>query len=81
MVVSAWGIIMLGLLGVFFYIGAAALLEDINFPKTHANWSEPKIDEAYQSAAYNCWIAAGAYVVTFVISIWQNKIGTMRSSI
>jgi len=74
---------MLLLLGVFFYIGSAALLEDLKFEgdtNTAKGWNDDQVDYYYKSAAYNCWIAAAAYLITFVIAIWQNKLATRSGS-
>ncbi|XP_032222412.1 ribonuclease kappa-B isoform X2 [Nematostella vectensis] len=61
-ILSLWGVIMLLLLGVFFKTKSIALVEDI--PKD-------KGDAGFSSTAKNCFIAAGIYGVTLIISIHQ----------
>ncbi|XP_053614473.1 ribonuclease kappa-B [Plodia interpunctella] len=86
LVISVWGIIQLTLMGVFYYIRAVALLEDLPIEEATEN-SNRTIDEfiaqvesGYTQNAYNCWIAALLYVVTLVVSghqFWMNN----RSSV
>ncbi|CAJ0580037.1 unnamed protein product, partial [Mesorhabditis spiculigera] len=75
MVMSVWGVIFLGLLGVFFYLQAVTLFPDIHFEMTKGATSFPvkDIEEKYNDKAIQCWIAAGMYAVTLVIVFWQNK--------
>ncbi|KAG6451195.1 ribonuclease kappa [Manduca sexta] len=87
LVLSVWGIIQLTLMGVFYYIRAVALLEDL--PLEHS--PDEKVDDpiehfialaerGYTQNAYNCWIAALLYVITLVVSghqFWMNN----RSSV
>jgi len=73
---------MLALLGVFFWIRAPALAEDL--PINELEWEKENytygyIEKLYQQNAINCWIAAGIYVVTFVLSVVMFKVN-QRSS-
>jgi ribonuclease kappa len=73
---------MLALLGVFFKIRAPALAEDL--PINEEEWAKNNytynyIVELYDQNAVNCWIAAGIYVVTFVLSVVMFKVN-QRSS-
>ena len=57
---------MLGLLGVFFYIEAVALLEDIPTPLA----SNPEnFTQSYQTAGIGCFTGAGLYLLTFFLSL------------
>ncbi|KAJ0174059.1 hypothetical protein K1T71_010205 [Dendrolimus kikuchii] len=85
LVLSVWGIIQLTLMGVFYYIRAVALLEDLPL---ESESDEPHtldrfittVEAGYTQNAYNCWIAALLYVITLVVSghqFWMNN----RSSV
>ena len=58
-VLSAWGIIQLSIMGVFFYINSVALIEDINLKEEYEDMSQLRtdMDKGYQQNALNCWIA------------------------
>ncbi|XP_031572934.1 ribonuclease kappa-B-like isoform X2 [Actinia tenebrosa] len=62
-ILSLWGVIMLVLLGIFFQTRSVALLEDIS--------KDSKEEAAFSSSAKNCFIGAGIYGVTLIISIHQ----------
>lgn len=67
MIFSIWGVIMLGLLGLFFYIEAVALIEDIP-PLTNGD-SQGNITANYHTAGIGCFAGAGIYVFTFFLSL------------
>merc|ERR1712098_182495 len=81
-VLSAWGIVQLSLMGVFFYINSVALIEDIPLPKEeYDNIKDLRrdIDMGYVQNAQNCWIAALLYLVTLCFSaqqFWMNNKST-----
>ncbi|XP_063367077.1 ribonuclease kappa-like [Cydia amplana] len=83
LVLSVWGIIQLTLMGVFYYIGAVALLEDLPVEEgAHSSIDHfmAEVENGYNQNAFNCWIAALLYVITLVISghqFWMNN----RSSV
>lgn len=82
LVLSVWGIIQLTLMGVFYYIGSVALLEDLPLGENHHTIDEfvADVQSGYYKNAYNCWIAALLYVITLVVSghqFWMNN----RSSV
>lgn len=63
---------MLGLLGVFFRIRSPALVEDL--PIDEAKWNDlghdySYIEGLYNQASTNCFIAAGLYGGTFILSL------------
>ena len=66
MIFSVWGVIMLGLLGLFFYLEAVALIEDI--PHL-ASESAANFTTSYQTAGIGCFVGAGLYVFTFFLSL------------
>ena len=83
-VLSAWGIVQLSLMGVFFYINSVALIEDIPLPKEeYDNIKDLRrdIDMGYVQNAQNCWIAALLYLVTLCFSaqqFWMNSRASYR---
>ncbi|XP_013137082.1 PREDICTED: ribonuclease kappa-like [Papilio xuthus] len=84
LILSVWGIIQLTLMGVFYYIEAVALLEDLPLEEESGHHTVDAfihaVEVGYQRNSYNCWIAALLYVITLVISghqFWMNN----RSSV
>ncbi|RZC35263.1 hypothetical protein BDFB_005602 [Asbolus verrucosus] len=81
LILSVWGVIQLGLMGIFYYFHAVALAEDlpeIELPtsKEHIHDFYVEIDRGYTQNAYNCWIAALLYIVTLAFSahqFWANN--------
>lgn len=72
MIISVWGIIFLGLLGLFFSLKAVTLFPDLEFSE-HWKFNVPDIEEKYAAKASQCWIAAGIYTVTFIVVWFQNR--------
>eukprot|EP00058_Branchiostoma_floridae_P009460 XP_002594948.1 hypothetical protein BRAFLDRAFT_271062 [Branchiostoma floridae] len=76
-IISIWGIIMMGLLGVFFLIKSPLLLEDI--PATKEDFEErAKVDAIFQQSAYNCWVVAGVYVFVGLFSYFQMRMNSRQ---
>ncbi|KAJ8977027.1 hypothetical protein NQ317_013476 [Molorchus minor] len=78
LIISAWGIVQLSLMGVFYYIGAVALAEDIPEPEYEGDLNKfyAEVDKGFTQNAYNCWIAALLYLITLAISahqFWANN--------
>jgi len=72
--INIWGVIQLLLMGVFFQIKSPAFIEDLAIPAEAHH--DPKefllaMDKSYAQIAINCWIAAGMYAATLLISGWQ----------
>jgi len=74
-IISIWGIIQLLLMGIFFYIDAIPLLDDIPLDGKDKNGTSLEykvlydaIFSRYSQNAYNCWIAAFLYVGMLVFS-------------
>ncbi|XP_018024589.1 ribonuclease kappa-B [Hyalella azteca] len=72
-ILSVWGIIQLGIMGILFYIKSPAFLEDLFIPE---NATEPAayidaMEKSFSQIALNCWIATALYGGTFVLSGWQ----------
>lgn len=69
-------------MGVFFYIRSVALVEDLpmgekNFTTLDDFYKEA--DRGYMQNAYNCWIAACIYVLTFLFSGHQFYLNSRSS--
>ncbi|CAG9838764.1 unnamed protein product [Diabrotica balteata] len=78
LIISAWGIIQLGLMGVFYYIGAVALAEDIPAVEFKGDLDKfySDVNTGFTQNAYNCWIAALLYLITLAVSahqFWANN--------
>lgn len=73
LLISAWGIMQLLVMGGLFMWRSVGLIEDLGLEEEYATESEffTEADRAYNNIAYNCWIAALLYVVTLVVSIQQ----------
>lgn len=69
---SVWGIVMLGIMGILFYVGSPILAEDVT-----ANWDDDEqVVQAYKTVGVNCWIAAAIYIGILGISLqqfWMSK--------
>ncbi|MFH4976955.1 hypothetical protein AB6A40_003664 [Gnathostoma spinigerum] len=79
MVMSVWGVIFLGMLGVFFYVQAVSLFPDLPLEPEKNEDGSPRplsttlIEDKYAEKATQCWVAAGMYLVTLIVVFWQNK--------
>jgi len=73
LIISAWGIIQLSLMGIFFYMNSVALIEDIHLKEEYDDIKKLKndMDVGYTQNAYNCFIAALLYLVTLCFSAQQ----------
>lgn len=79
LIISAWGIIQLVLMGVFYYVGSVGLAEDLvameeNFATAEEFYTAA--ENGYMQNAYNCWIAACLYIFTLLVSghqFYQNS--------
>ncbi|TRY63564.1 hypothetical protein TCAL_09689 [Tigriopus californicus] len=80
-ILSAWGIIQLALMGVFFWTNSVAFIEDIPLKEEYESKDEliNDLEQGYQQNALNCWIAALLYLVTLCVSVqqfWMNNRST-----
>ncbi|KAK0399458.1 hypothetical protein QR680_003060 [Steinernema hermaphroditum] len=80
MLMSVWGVIFLGLLGVFFHVQAVSLFPDLHFKEEGLDehglvppMEKGDITDMYYEKASQCWIAAGLYLGTLVVVMWQNR--------
>ncbi|XP_014483386.1 PREDICTED: ribonuclease kappa [Dinoponera quadriceps] len=81
LVLSVWGIFQLLLMGIFFYFRSVALVEDLPLPEniTSLEHFYKMADRGYMQNAYNCWIAACIYVLTFLFSGHQFYLNSRSS--
>ncbi|XP_069502681.1 ribonuclease kappa-like [Ambystoma mexicanum] len=75
-VLSIWGLVMLILLGIFFNMHSAVLIEDVPFTEKDFEDERPPeiIYHLYEQVSYNCFIAAGLYVVLGTFSFCQFRL-------
>ncbi|XP_043482102.1 ribonuclease kappa [Leptopilina heterotoma] len=81
-IISAWGVIQLALMGIFFYCKSVALIEDLplegkTFTKVEDFYFE--VNKGFQANALNCWIAAILYVITLGFSGYQFYLNSRSS--
>ncbi|XP_017327616.1 ribonuclease kappa-A [Ictalurus punctatus] len=77
LVLSMWGVIMLAMLGIFFSVHSAVLIEDVPLKEEdHQDSQNPlqNVYAVYNQVGYNCFIAAGIYVVIGLVSFVQVRL-------
>ncbi|XP_078047750.1 ribonuclease kappa [Augochlora pura] len=80
LILSTWGIFQLLLMGIFFYVKSVALVEDLPLDDIKDyNDFYAEADRSYKQNAYNCWIAACIYILTFLFSGHQFYINSRSS--
>lgn len=80
-VLSIWGVIMLAMLGIFFTMHSAVLIEDLPLTEedTFKDSTPPqKVYDLYQKVGYNCFIAAAVYVLCGVFSWCQMRLNKQK---
>ncbi|XP_038182418.1 ribonuclease kappa isoform X1 [Arvicola amphibius] len=78
-VLSAWGVIMLIMLGIFFNVHSAVLIEDVPFTEKDFDRDGPqKIYSLYEQVSYNCFIAAGLYLLLGGFSFCQVRLNKRK---
>lgn len=83
-IISVWGIIQFILLGIFFFVEAAPLLDSFEFDNknsTNIDDFNDDLKKAFHQRAYNCWIAAFLYVGLLVFSGYQFRVHLTKSSV
>nr|XP_013010466.1 LOW QUALITY PROTEIN: ribonuclease kappa [Cavia porcellus] len=70
-VLSAWGVIMLIMLGIFFNVHSAVLIEDVPFKEKDFTNGPQNIYKPYEQVSYNCFIAPGLYLLRGGFSFCQ----------
>ncbi|XP_033929411.1 ribonuclease kappa [Melopsittacus undulatus] len=74
MVLSAWGVIMLLLLGIFFNVHSAALIEDVPLAEDDFTDGPERIYARYEQVSYSCFIAAALYALLGALSLCQSRL-------
>ncbi|XP_039603343.1 ribonuclease kappa-A [Polypterus senegalus] len=79
-VLSIWGVIMLVLLGIFFNVHSAVLLEDVPFTENDFQDKNPpqEIYKLYEKVSYNCFIAAAIYALLGGFSFCQVRLNKRK---
>ncbi|KAL0969997.1 hypothetical protein UPYG_G00235750 [Umbra pygmaea] len=79
-VISFWGVVMLAMLGIFFTTHSVLLIEDVPFTDEdmHGENNPQAIYNLYNMVGYNCFIAAGFYVVLAAFSFCQIKLNKRK---
>lgn len=77
--ISAWGILMLTMMGILLYAHAVTFAEDLELENYHPTDPQDFMTVAYrryESAAHNCWIAVCLYIATMALCLqqyWENR--------
>ncbi|KAL7880227.1 hypothetical protein SRHO_G00024810 [Serrasalmus rhombeus] len=74
LVLSIWAVIMLAMLGIFFTTHSATLFEDLPIPEDYMHNKSnvlQNVYDLYNKVGYNCFIAAGIYVVIGIVSFYN----------
>ncbi|XP_068444201.1 ribonuclease kappa-A [Clinocottus analis] len=78
-VLSSWGVIMLAMLGIFFSTHSAVLIEDVPVSEDIFHDENPdRIYALYNKVGYNCFIAAGIYILFAAFSCCQMKLNKQK---
>ncbi|ERE69353.1 chromatin complexes subunit BAP18-like protein [Cricetulus griseus] len=77
-VLSAWGVIMLIMLGIFFNVHSAVLIEDVPFTEKDFENGPQSIYNLYEQVSYNCFIAAGLYLLLGGFSFCQVRLNKRK---
>lgn len=77
-VLSAWGVIMLVMLGIFFNVHSAVLIEDVPFTEKDFENGPNNIYILYEQVSYNCFIAAGLYLFLGGFSFCQVRLNKRK---
>ncbi|XP_012868881.1 PREDICTED: ribonuclease kappa [Dipodomys ordii] len=77
-VLSAWGVIMLIMLGIFFNVHSAVLIEDVPFTEKDFENGPQSIYHLYEQVSYNCFIAAGLYLLLGGFSLCQVRLNKRK---
>ncbi|XP_071656258.1 ribonuclease kappa [Patagioenas fasciata] len=78
LVLSAWGVVMLVLLGIFFHAHSAVLIDDVPFTEDDFKDGPERIYRLYEQVGTNCFIAAAFYAVLGGFSFCQNRLNKRK---
>ncbi|GFU61662.1 ribonuclease kappa [Nephila pilipes] len=80
MLLSTMGMVILGVVGLLFWINCTSFAEDLMIEEIDENF-KTKMNDRYNELAYNCLIAAGMYALTLIVAIWQYILNRRDGSI
>uniref|UniRef100_UPI00358FB657 ribonuclease kappa n=1 Tax=Myxine glutinosa TaxID=7769 RepID=UPI00358FB657 len=79
LVLSIWGVVMLVLLGIFFNVHSAILLEDVPFQEKDIDDDNLEaVHKAYEQVSYSCFLTAGMYVLLGLLSACQARLNRRK---
>ncbi|KAF7641970.1 hypothetical protein LDENG_00267280 [Lucifuga dentata] len=80
LVLSAWGIIMLAMLGIFFSTHSAMLIEDVPITEDDKKDLNPpqNVYHLYNTISYNCFIAAALYMMLGAFCCCQMRLNKQK---
>ncbi|XP_066065065.1 ribonuclease kappa [Chamaea fasciata] len=78
LVLSAWGVVMLVLLGIFFNVHSAVLIEDVPFTEEDFKDGPERLYALFERVSYNCFIAAGLYALLGGFSLCQSRLNKRK---
>lgn len=82
LLLSIWAVVQLTLMGVFFKVRSPAFVEDLPIDEAeweHQDYSQEYITNIYDQVSNNCFIAAGLYVGTLVLSAVMWKVNMKKN--
>ncbi|NXF70454.1 RNK Ribonuclease, partial [Ciccaba nigrolineata] len=66
------------LLGIFFNVHSAVLIEDVPFTEDDFKDGPERIYRLYEQVSYNCFIAAGLYALLGGFSLCQGRLNKRK---
>lgn len=69
--IGLWGLIMLPLMGAFFYVHAVTFIEDAPYDEAPSNFTKSGLEDAYEAVAINLFISTGVYLLCFLLCVCQ----------
>lgn len=84
LVIGAWAIIQLVLMGVFLRVHAISLLDDLPVDDAEwasRNWNVDYVNSIYDQASNNCFVACGIYVAITIFSFIQYRLNARSNYI
>lgn len=73
-VLSVWGVVMLALLGIFFNMHSAVLIEDVPYTEDDFKDGPERLYRLYEQVGYNCFIAAALYLLLGAFALCQLRL-------
>ncbi|KAH8401712.1 hypothetical protein KR009_007499 [Drosophila setifemur] len=70
--ISVWGVLMLNILGIFFYVKSLGLMGDLPMPKEFTTVADFKavVDEQFEMVAIRCFVTAFIYLLFVFLAIY-----------